>query len=235
MKNVLLMTRRIVRSVATKGRLSAIAAAGIFGIIIGFIVDRSDPGADFEPAEFLGRFGLTIFVPIVALVVASATLGTLVEEQTLIYFWLRPIGRWQLALAGFLASFAVLLPTVLIPMGILGAVVGDGSDVAGILVASAVGVVGYGSVFTMLGLFTQRALLWGLVYVLVWEGFIAGLSRGAGWLALSTYSWSALAQRADADIIDNPVQLSTTIIVSAAIAVATFAITTWRLTRMTVD
>ena len=232
MMTILAMTRLMIRSVATRGRLIAMGLLGLIGVIIAFAVDRSDPGADFVPAELLSDYGLTLFVPVVVLVVATATLGTFVEDSTLVYLWLRPIGRWRIVAAALLAAGMVLLPLILVPMVAMAAFVGDSSDVAGITLASIVGLVGYGSVFTLLGLLTQRALAWGLLYILIWEGFIAGLSRGAGWFAVRTYTRSALAQVGDVSLINNPVATATALIVAAGIAAAAFALTTGRLRTM---
>jgi len=129
-----------------------------------------------------------------------------------------------------------IIPAVLIPMGILGAIVGEGDAIQGVLVGSLVGLIAYTSVFTMLGLFTQRALAWGLLYVLLWEGLVAGFSRSAGWLAIRTYTDGTLSRIGgiEGSIVDPP-SSSTIVIVTAAIAVVCFAITTWRLNTMTVD
>jgi ABC-2 type transport system permease protein len=230
------MVRRMVRSITTRGRVFAMLAVGGIGVAIGVFLDRADGVGAEARVAYLSAFGLTVFVPLVVLVVATATLGNLVEEKTLVYFWLRPVGRWQIALAGFVASMLVLLPLVLVPMGVLGAIVGDSNDLTGLLVASAVGVLGYGSIFTMLGLITQRALVWGLVYVLVWEGFVAGLSRTAGWLALRTHTTSILARISETpDLIDRPTEQSTVFIITAGIVAVAFMLTTLRLARMNVD
>ena len=152
------------------------------------------------------------------------------------YVWLRPLGRWQITLAAFIAGLVVLVPVVLIPMGVLGAVIGERDAVAGVVVGSLVALVGYTSVFTLLGLLTQRALAWGLLYVLVWEGLVAGFSRGAGWLAIRTYSDGALSRVGgiNGSILDPP-SLGTTAIVTVALVAVCFAGTTWRLHTMTVD
>lgn len=229
------MTTRMIRAVATPGRVIAMAAVGLIGIIIGIVVQRSDPGSDFG-VDFLSSFGLLIYVPLVVLVISTATLGTLVEEKTLVYFWLRPIGRWQVAAAALVAGLVVLLPLILIPMGVLGAVVGDGSDVTGILIASLVGIAGYASVFTFLGLMTQRALAWGLGYILVWEGFVAGLSRSAGWLALRTYTTSTLGRITDSlQPIADPASSVTVGLVTVGLVVTGLGLTTWRLNAADVD
>ncbi len=230
------MIGRMVSSVTTRGRVLAMLAVGAIGIVIGVFLDRAETISADGRVAFLADFGLTVFVPLVVVVFATATIGNLVEEKTLVYFWLRPVGRWQIALAGFVSSLLVLLPLVLIPMGILGAIVGDSNDLTGLLVASAVGVFAYGSIFTFLGLLTQRALVWGLVYVLVWEGFVAGLSRTAGWLAIRTHTTSVLARISESlELIDRPTEQSTAILITGAIVVVAFLLTTLRLSRMTVD
>lgn len=235
MNTILAMTKRIIPAVATRGRIIAMLLIGAGGIAIAIVLRRAD-ASEAEMVEFAGLFGLTIFVPLVALVISTASLGSLVEEKTLVYFWLRPLGRWQISVASLLAGFVVLAPLVLIPMGVLGAVTNDSNTLKGVLVGSIVGLIAYTSVFTMLGLFSQRALAWGLLYVLVWEGLVAGFSRGAGWLAIRTYSDGALS-RASGSLgqIDNPPETMTIAIVTAAIAATCFLVTTWRLNTMTVD
>ena len=235
MNTIIAMSSRIVPAIATKGRIIAMLLIAAAGIAIAILLRRADASAD-DMVTFIGRFGFTIFVPIVALVISTASLGALVEEKTLVYFWLRPIGRWKISLAALLAGLLVLIPLILIPMGVLG-IVADSSDAFyGALAGSAVGLVAYTSVFTMLGLFTQRALAWGLLYVLIWEGLIATFSRGAGWLAIQTYANGALSRATDApDLIANPPSVATIIIVTAALAASCFGVTTWRLNTMTVD
>ncbi len=236
MRGFLGMMGRMVRSVSTKGRVLAMLAVGAVGIVIGIFLDRADEITAEGRVDFLSNFGLTVFVPVVVVVFATATIGNLIEEKTLVYFWMRPVGRWQIALAGFLSSMLVLLPLVLVPMGILAAIVGDSNDLTGLLLASAVGVFAYGSIFTFLGLLTPRALVWGLAYVLVWEGFVAGLSRTAGWLAIRTHTTSVLARVSESlELIDRPTEQTTVFLITGAVVAAAFLLTTLRLTRMTVD
>lgn len=236
MSTVVAMVPLMLRSVATRGRLIALSALGLVGVIIAIILRNADTAADFTPINFVARYGLTLLVPIVALVVASATFGNLIERRTLVYLWLRPIGRWQIAAAAFVAGLIIVVPLVVIPTTAIAAILGDGDDIVGSLLASAAGAVGYVGLFTLLGLLTQRALAWGLVFILVWESFIAGLSRGIGQFALSTYTRSILAQVVDSTaLVDRPYEVTTSLIACGALAVAAFLITSWRLSNMDVD
>lgn len=234
MKILVAMTQRMVPAVATRGRLITMALVGVLGIVIGALLRRADASRE-ELDEFVALFGFTIFVPLVALVIATATLGSLREDKTLVYLWLRPIGRWMIAAAAIIAGLVLLIPLTLIPMGAIGAISGEPSSIVGALAGSIVGLVAYLFIFTMLGLFTQRALAWGLLYVLVWEGLVAGFSRGAGQLAIRTYARAAMTHVSGSPILEDPPAGLTVVVVSVAVALASFMLTTWRLDTMTVD
>lgn len=226
----------LIRTVATRGRMIAMGALGLIGVAIGVMIRRSDIPADFVPAEMIADFGLTLLVPVVALVVASATLGNLVENRTLVYLWLRPLASWQIVVSALIAGLVIVLPLLVFPLAALAAIVGDSADVGATVVAAILGSIGYVSVFTLLGLLSQRALAFGLVYILIWEGFVAGLSRTAGQYALRTYTSSALAQISDAtELIDRPYQVATTVLVMIGVSIAACGITSWRLSTQDVD
>lgn len=233
------MMKRIIPAIATRGRILTMLAFGVVPVILGFFINRAQrdtvDNRNFEPAELLAGFSLLIFVPLVALVFAAAALGTLREERTLVYFWLRPIGRWQVTAAALLSAWVVLVPLVAIPTGVFAAVVGDGNDVVGVLAASFVGVIAYGAVFMVLGLITERSLVWGLVYVLVWEGFIGGLSNTAGRFSIRNYTRSLLSRITDSSLLDNPESVGTVIVVTVGIAIACAGISTFMLNRMDID
>lgn len=235
MSTILAMAKRIIPAIATRGRIVAMLLVAATGIAVGVLIRQSGDVQPNDLVNFVAQFGFVVFVPLVALVISTAALGTLIEDKTLVYFWLRPIGRWKIAAAALLAGFVVLIPLVLIPMGGLALVAGT-SNLTGALAGAAVGLVAYTSIFTMLGLFTQRALAWGLFYILVWEGIIAGFSETTGKLSIRNYSTAAMQHIADVELLEKAAaSMPTILIVVAGIAAVCFGITTWRLTTMTVD
>ena len=127
-------------------------------------------------------------------------------------------------------------PLVVVPLSALAAILGDSGDVGATAAAALLGSVGYVAVFTGLGLITQRALAFGLGYILLWEGFIAGLSRGAGRFAISSYTRSVLSQLADVvGLIDDPYTVATATIVMVCVAIGACGITSWRFSTQDVD
>ena len=207
-------------------------------MVLGVLINRANAdgrGDEVEPAQLLDGFTLTIYVPLVVLIFASATLGTLREERTLVYFWLRPIGRWQIAVAALLSAWLVLIPLIAIPTTAFAWVIGDGNDIAGALLSAFAGIVAYGAIFTALGLVTKRALVWGLLYILIWEGFIGGLSQTAGRLSIRNYTRSLLGEITDFVLLNDPESVATVWIVVVAVASASIGLATVMLNRMEVD
>src|SRR5438477_8334804 len=157
-------------SVATRARILALGALGLGSVLLGVSVRVANPvdraGAAWSVVD---GYGLSLLVPVVALVFASASLGDPSEDGTLVYLWLRPVPRWQLALSAFAASVTVVAPIAVVPLVIAAAATGTGWR---LVAASAAGgmlaTVAYSAVFCGLGLRVKRALAWGLAYLLIW-------------------------------------------------------------------
>ncbi len=229
------MTARIIRAVATRGRLLAMSSIGVLGLVIAVLIGSDDANDSANGLAFLEEFGFTVFVPLVVLVVTSATLGTFRDDRNLVYFWLRPIGRWQITCAALLAGLLVVAPLTLVPLAGMAAALPGTSVVAAVL-AGVFAIVAYGALFTLLGLVTTRALAWGLGYILVWEGFLASLSDGMAQLAIRTYATTILRSTTDsgARLIDSvgPTQATIAVVATALVG---FGLTTWRLGAMEID
>jgi ABC-2 type transport system permease protein len=190
-----------VRSQATRARLASLLTLGAVGVVIGVAIGSSDPvDAAESGADFVAGFGLTLFVPITTLVFASAVFGDLREDGSMVYLWLRPVSPRLVVLAGYLSTVTVVLPVVVVPLMIAAACTGGGAGVIAATAASAsLAVLAYGALFLCLGLRVQRALVWGLAYILLWEGFVAEFGVTPARMAIRTYAGSLLAAVSDTE------------------------------------
>ena len=153
--------------------------------------DRLDAGTNL-----INAFGLSLYAPVATLVFASAALSDPVDDGTLVYLWLRPVPRWRIGLAALLATWTVTFPMVLGPLVLAAVLSGGGSAlVRGTLLSAGIAVIAYGALFVLLGLWVRRALLWGLAYILLWEGFVAIAGENAQRLAIRSYTRSLLQRR----------------------------------------
>ncbi|MCP4226598.1 MAG: hypothetical protein GY773_24940, partial [Actinomycetia bacterium] len=143
------------------GGMSALA------IVIALLIARNVSGVERIEATigFLSVFGLGLMVPILCLVLASSSLGNLVEDEILVYLWIRPTPRWMLALAAWLAAATVAIPASTIPLTVAAAIGsgGDGDAIGATAASMALAAAAYTGIFTLLGLVVRRSLIWGLV------------------------------------------------------------------------
>lgn len=127
-------------------------------------------------------------MPLVALIVGTASIGSEIEDGTAVFLMIKPIARWRIALAKILVA-AGLAAVLVVPAVVLtGLLLGSRSDTAttvvGFALACLVGGSAYASAFVTLSVFTSRALLLGLGYTLIWEGVLSGLLEGTRFLSI---------------------------------------------------
>lgn len=228
--------RLLLRTQATKARVFGLGALGAVGVIVGIAIGAANPVDPTETgANFINAFGLSLLAPVATLVLASAALGDPTEDGTLVYLWLRPIRRSAIVLAAVAASLTVTVPLVVVPLVIAAACTSGGSElVAGTAVAVLVAVVGYAGVFVALGLRVRRALVWGLVYILIWEGFVAASGRTASRFALRAYTRSIVSHATGISFRLADVSAVASVVVPIAVAAAAIVYATRRLRRMDV-
>lgn len=230
--------RLLLNQQLTRGRLLLAGTLGGLAIFLAVLIARADPSEGAPNiVEMLSVFGLGLTVPILSLVLASSSLGQLVEDETLVYLWIRPTPRWVLAMAAWLSSATVVVPLTVIPLTVAAAIGSDGDARVTLAVAASVTLasVAYSAAFTLVGLVLRRALIWGLVYVFVWEFFVARVGQGAARLSINTYPTSVLAKLTDVTTLPLADRsLGFGIATPIAVSLLAVALTAWRLTRTNV-
>lgn len=220
----------------TRARLLGLLSLGALAVVLGYAIGAS---ASAEPVEdgtvLVANYGLTLFVPVTSLVFASSVLGDPNEDGTLVYLWLRPIPRWHLAIAALAATLTVTLPVVVVPMVLAAALTGAGQElVVATIVSCTLAVIGYTGVFTWVGLRVKRALVWGLAYLLIWEGFVARAGDNPSRLAIQAHARSVLTHMANGPERLISVAQVTGTVTPVAVAVVATLLTIRRLRRQDV-
>ena len=202
-------------------------------ILIAVIYRFSDEAGSGEATgEFaLGLVSVMIFtllLPLVALVFGTASLGAEIEDGTAVFLLTKPIERWRIiAIKIGVASVAAALfvvPTTMATTWIIhesptadGLMLGLG---LGALVASVL----YCAAFVALSAVTSRALIFGLIYVFVWETFATRIFDSLRWVSIREYAygWSdAVISINDNGVFYDPHLGVTTAIVGTMVVLAT--------------
>ncbi len=225
----------LLRQIVTRARLAGLGALALLLVVIGWAAGRSDVSLR-QAVDLMGNLGLAVMLPVGALIFATASLADLREDRTLVFLWLRPMPAWVVPVAAVAASVTAVLPVTLAAAVLSGLVLGvDGSLVAGGALAVVAGSFAYCAVFVAFGLYVKRTLLWGLVYVLIWEGFIAGGGQGAARFAIRAYTRSIVADLTDVSIPLASFSAVTSVIVALGITIGATALAARRFASMDVD
>jgi ABC-2 type transport system permease protein len=225
----LLGRRRVLRLLLLAALLLAVA-------VIYRLTGSEGQRAEIFTSRLLSDFGLATLMPLVALLLGTATLGAEIEDGTAIYLLAKPISRATILFTKLaIAAVGSVLLTAL-PIFLAGAITGAGLDngiALAFAVAAAVGSLIYCAIFVALSLVTGRALIFGLLYVLVWEGLLAGLFAGTRTFSVRQQSLAiadALTE-APARVLSAQLDLTTAIVIGGVLLVGATALAIRRLRR----
>ena len=170
------------RALLNRRRTLLLGLLGVLLVVVAAVYRLSGP-PESESLEvtrrLLADFGIAVLLPLVAVIVATAALGSELEDGTIVYLLARPVPRSLIVLVKLGVSWLVtslLVAPAIFVAGIVGHP--DGQMAFGFAAASVLGALEYCAVFVALSLVTSRALIVGLAYVVVWEGFVAALFAG---------------------------------------------------------
>jgi len=226
----------LLKQLITKGRLIGIAIIGLLPILLGWVIGRQSEDPLEAGVGFVSYMGLSILIPIVALIFASASLGDTREDGTLIYLWLRPISRTSVSTGAWGASITITLPLTVIPMTISAILLNAGNSVVtATIITSILAVLAYSGLFVTLGLIVKNPVLWGLAYIFIWEAIVASFAKPAAALAVSGYSRAIITGRTNVefDYLFDPSQ-NVSILMLIIISIAGIALSSARLNRLEV-
>jgi ABC-2 type transport system permease protein len=139
-----------------------------------------------------------------------------------------------------MAVAAGLTVGMVVPAAIATALVRSGVSPASVEIAVAyglaiaLGAIAYAAVFVTLSAFTTRALVIGLVYVLIWEGILAGLFEGVRFLSIRQATLGVANALSGRDPGLQPLDPVASMTILAVAIGGAIALGTWRLMRFEV-
>lgn len=214
----------------------------LFGVIY-IINSGGDPAGVFLSDIFRETIAPTL-LPLATLMLATSAFGDEIEDRTMVYLVLKPVSRLRIVVEKYVA--VVLMSVVALWAGWivtwLLAARGDALDSADVMASAAgaivAGVAGYAAVFLLISLLIRRALVAGILYILLWESLLSrpDFLPGAWIFSIRHYTQSIFARLLDApDMLDSPAALTSatsTIITTVIIALL---LATARLRRMDLE
>ena len=222
------------RGLLGRRRMILLLLLAALPVIVGLIIRLGGGRAD--AAGILDTLGIRTVLPLVALVIGTAVIGSEVEDGTLVYLLVKPIARWTTALAKLLVAAGLTIALTVPPLVLTGILVGGtGGDSLGITfgfaLAAIAGGAAYAVAFAALGAVTSRALVVGLVYTLLWEGVLAGLLEGTRFLSIRQATLGLASALSAADVGVDPLAPVVAVAIIAVAIVGGFVVATMALRR----
>ena len=180
------------RSLLNRRRTLLLALVGVL-LVLATLLFRLGSPSDAEALnitrQLLGDFGIGVLLPLVAVIVGTAVIGSELDDGTIVYLLAKPIPRWRIVVVKLIVAWLVVLLLVSPAIAVAGLIGHPDTGMAiGYALAAAFGALEYTAAFLALSLVTSRALVIGLAYVVVWEGVVAGLFAGTRVLSIRQHA-----------------------------------------------
>jgi ABC-2 type transport system permease protein len=158
-----------------------------------FVVEQGDARPDaLNFTEVLyAAVVLSVLLPLASLIFGAMAAGQEIEDGTLAYSLAKPIARWRIVVAKVLVAWTATLVSTLPGVWLAGWMVLESPThplVRAFTVGAALAALLYSAGFLALSLFTRRALIIGLLYVIAWEGSLSRLFMGTRTLSVREYA-----------------------------------------------
>jgi ABC-2 type transport system permease protein len=176
-----------------------VVLVGLAGLVRGLA------GQDSEAAEHvLYGLGMVVVVPLVSLLATSGLLAAEIDDGAISYLLAKPVSRYTIVASKLVVALTCVVAFGAVPMLLAGLVLlpSSPSVAAGFALASLLGGAAYSAVFAWLSVLTRHAVVFGLVYLLIWEGLLGGLLDGIRWLSVTRWSAEVVDRVAGLDLVD---------------------------------
>jgi len=218
----LALVRVTLKALLGRRRTLLIGLLGALPVLVAVLI-RVGGGRPDAPVV-LDALVIRTVLPLVALVMGTAAFGSEIDDGTLIFQLIKPVPRWQTAVAKTSVAAALTAALVLPPMIITGLLLGGTGSASigvalGFTVAGLAGCIAYAIGFAALGLVTSRALIVGLGYTLIWEGVLAGILEGTRFLSVRQATLGIAAGLTGSEVGVEPLTLTASIVILVGVGV----------------
>lgn len=205
------VARLTYRALLGRRRALILCALPVLLIVISAAV-RGFAGADDQVAsDLLGGFALATMVPIIGVIAGTGAIGPEIDDGSVVYLLAKPLKRPTIIFTKLIVAIAVTMAFSALPTFIAGMILnGNGQQIAvAYTVAALVASIAYAALFLLLGTVTRHAVVFGLVYALVWEALFGSLVSGARTLSVQQWALAVGHKVTGGDLVTSDVGLPT--------------------------
>ncbi|RFU83197.1 ABC transporter permease [Streptomyces triticagri] len=191
-------------------------------LIVIAVAVRMFSGADDQVAsDVLGGFALATMVPLIGVIAGTGAIGPEIDDGSVVYLLAKPLKRPTIIVTKLTVAIAVTMAFSAVPTFIAGIILnGNGQQVAiAYTIAALVGSIAYAALFLLLGTVSKHAVVFGLVYALVWESLFGSLVSGARTLSVQQWSLAVAEKVAGGELVSSDVGLPLAVVLLVGVTV----------------
>jgi ABC-2 type transport system permease protein len=215
------VARLTYRALLGRRRALILGALPLLLIVISIAV-RALAGADDQTAaDLLGGLALATMVPIIGVIAGTGAIGPEIDDGSVVYLLSKPLKRPAIIFTKLIVAIAVTMVFSAVPTFVAGMILnGNGQQVAvAYTVAALVASIAYAALFLLLGTVSRHAVVFGLVYALVWEALFGSLVPGARTLSVQQWALAIGHKVTGGDLVTSDVGLTTATVLLIAVTV----------------
>lgn len=146
--------------------------------------------------QLLGPFAMGTLLPLLALITGTGVIGSEIDDGSIMYVLAKPISRSSIVLAKLAVAIGIVLTFGTLPILVAGVITADQVDGPALAytVASAFAGVGYCAMFLLLAIVTRHAVVFGLLYAVIWETTIAQTVPGVQTASIQQWALATTEQ-----------------------------------------
>ena len=223
---------------ATLGRRRAFlfAIPAVVLIALTLVLRASKNANTVWPDQVLGDFGFSVLLPLTALIVGTGVLGAEIDDGSAIHLLATPVRRGSIVMTKFAVAALVTAVFAAVPELAAGLLAPHSSGLAvALFVGALAGSVIYSAVFVLASVLTTRAVAYGLLYVLIWEGLLSNLVGGARILSIAHYCLGIANAIHPDDTLGAGITLTTALILGVIVTAGALLLATRRLSAFAIQ
>lgn len=228
------------RSLFGRARVWLMIAMPVILLVLSVVLRvASSNGMDDESAEnFLRIFGIGIAVPVIALIATTTLINSEFDDGSIIYLLTKPISRMKIitSKAVIVLGAGIFFGALMMFVGGLLMVGGDGRVALAGLLGGAVSTIAYVGIFTALATTMKRSIVGCLLFWLIWESTISSLFSPVKWLSARAWGNAVIQQVSNVPDDGKPAVPIAYAVIAALVALAAgVALAGQRLASMTIS
>jgi ABC-2 type transport system permease protein len=177
-----------------------------------------EPASSWGPLVF-GSLGLSVILPLTALIVGSSVLGLEIDDGTITHLLTKPLPRSEIVLSKLCVAWLVTTVATGVPLVVSALIAGSGALASGLVAGALLGSLAYTALFLALSLITKRPVAVGLVYIMLWENLLVSFVDGARVFSVQQHATTFANAIAKSDMLNDTVPVATAMIIAAVFVV----------------